>query len=396
MHSFPHRLVVLILGVLACIGPFSIDTYLPAFAEISQEFKTSPEMVQQTLGVYSFAYAFMTLFYGTLSDSFGRKRIVLIALSLYFLASFICFIAPSIEWLIFGRLLQGFSAGAGSVVGQAIVTDCYKGAQAQRVMSYIVMVFSISPALAPLLGGYLLIYSGWRTIFVFLGVLALCIGLLTYFHLPETLATNQRQPFLIRSLLRNYWIICQRQYFLPLTIAFSMLYIALGFLVGAAPDFIMNTMHLPATDFYWLFIPIMLGLIGGSYTVARFAGFMSSSKMLKMGFFIILLSGLVNVVYTYLAVPKMPYVVIPIAFFALGFSILSPNLTIHLLSLQTQSVGMAASILGFMQMLFFSIASGVLTPLIFGSAFKLSSVLFLSSIISGFSWWMITSRLKPS
>ncbi len=151
-----HRLLVVILAALSMLGALSIDSYLPALPTIAHEFSATLPAVQQTLTVYLFAFDFMTLFYGTLSDSFGRRPVILGSLFLYVASSLGAAWSPTLGWLFFFRLVQGISAGAGGVVGRAMVGDMMSGAEAQRTMSYISLVFGLAPALAPILGGWLL------------------------------------------------------------------------------------------------------------------------------------------------------------------------------------------------------------------------------------------------
>ena len=153
LPAFP--VMVLMLGLLSCVAPATIDAYLPAFGALGREFGVPQDTVQLTLGVYMFCYAAMLLLHGTLSDSLGRRRVVLTALVCYVAGALLAAAAPDFGWLLAARALQGLSAGAGIVVGQAIVRDCYEGAVARRAMSYLILVFNLSPALAPIVGGYL-------------------------------------------------------------------------------------------------------------------------------------------------------------------------------------------------------------------------------------------------
>src|SRR5271170_1847587 len=157
-----HRVLIFILASLSMLGALSIDAYLPALPSLAVYFSVSLPAAQQTLSIYLFAFAFMTLFYGTLSDSFGRRPIILISLGFYFVASLGAACSPTLGWLLFFRLLQGLSAGGGWVVGRAVIGDLFSGAEAQRIMSYVSLVFGLAPALAPILGGWVLAAWGWR------------------------------------------------------------------------------------------------------------------------------------------------------------------------------------------------------------------------------------------
>ena len=143
----------ILLAMLAMLGPFSIDTYIPAFAAIGHSLQASPIQMQQTLSAYLFGFAFMNLFHGALSDSFGRRPVILSGLAVFIAASTGCALAQNVGQLILFRALQGLSTGAGIVVSRAVVRDVFALAEAQRVMSQITIFFGVAPAVAPIAGG---------------------------------------------------------------------------------------------------------------------------------------------------------------------------------------------------------------------------------------------------
>jgi DHA1 family bicyclomycin/chloramphenicol resistance-like MFS transporter len=157
-----------LLAALAMLGPFSIDTYLPAFPNIQSSLAATSLEVQQTLTAYMLSFAFMTLWHGALSDAFGRRNVILAALAIFAVASFGCASVHSIHYLWGFRILQGVSAGAGMVVGRAMIRDLYAGAPAERLLSMVTMIFSIAPAIAPILGGWIVGFMSWRAIFLLL------------------------------------------------------------------------------------------------------------------------------------------------------------------------------------------------------------------------------------
>src|SRR5690606_17843027 len=161
----------------------------------------------QSLTAYMFAFGFMTLWHGALSDAFGRRNIVLAALFVFAVASLGCAAAHRIEYLWAFRVLQGVSAGAGVVVGRAIIRDVYEGAAAARLLSLVTMIFAIAPALAPIFGGWIVKLSDWRTIFLFLFAFSVLMLWQCFRRLPETLPAPQRVPFSPRGLARSYWMV---------------------------------------------------------------------------------------------------------------------------------------------------------------------------------------------
>ena len=164
----PRWTLALLLAGLGMLGPFSIDTYLPAFDGIARTLAATPLEMQQTLSAYLFGFAAMNLFHGALADSFGRRPVVLSGLVLFTVASVGCALAPSIGALVWWRALQGMSAGAGMIVSRAIIRDMYPPADAQRVMSQVTIYFGVAPAVAPMIGGFLFVHADWHSIFWFL------------------------------------------------------------------------------------------------------------------------------------------------------------------------------------------------------------------------------------
>lgn len=176
--------LAIMLAALSMLGPFSIDTYLPAFPNIQASLNASALEVQQTLTAYLFSFAVMILWHGALSDAFGRRNIILVSLAVFAVATLACAAVHSIEYLWVFRMLQGISAGAGVVIGRAIIRDLYAGSAAERLLSLVTMIFSIAPAIAPILGGWIVKHSDWRTIFLALFAYAVLLLIYCYKRLP--------------------------------------------------------------------------------------------------------------------------------------------------------------------------------------------------------------------
>ena len=215
----PRWALAVLLAVLGMLGPFSIDTYLPAFSGIARSLDATPVQMQQTLSAYLFGFAFMSLFHGALSDSVGRRPVVLWGLAAFTLASLGCALSQSIGQLVFFRAMQGLSTGAGIVVARAVVRDMFAPSEAQRVMSQITIFFGIAPAIAPMIGGSLYVYLGWHSIFWFLTAVGVALWVANYRLLPETLHLAHRQPLRVSNLLQGYWQLGLDPRFLLLALA---------------------------------------------------------------------------------------------------------------------------------------------------------------------------------
>ena len=186
MHSTVA--ITLLFALCTMIGPLGIDTYLPSFHSIAKEFDVGPTAVQQTLSVYVLAMACTMLFYGTLSDAFGRRKVLMVSAMGYCVTSLVSAFVPSIEALVLMRFLQGLCGGSGMVIVRAMVQDKYQGAEAQRMMALVMMVFGLAPAMAPVFGGWLQTHGGWRATFYFLSFFGAALAWLIWHPLAANVS----------------------------------------------------------------------------------------------------------------------------------------------------------------------------------------------------------------
>jgi len=387
------RILTLMLAGLAMLGPFAIDTYLPAFDKIADDLGVDSVLMQHTLSVYLVSFAFMSLFWGTLSDTFGRRPVIIAALLLFLIGSVGSALAPSYGWLLFFRGLQGVSAGAGRIVGQALARDRYHGAEAQRLFANIAMVFSLAPAIAPIMGGYLSTYVGWRSIFVTLSLLTVLLIAASWRFLPETLPPKARQSMRLRTILRNYFHVVRNARFLFAIAAIGLAFSGFGLYIASAARFIMDILLLPETAFGWLFVPFIGGSVCGSMLSSRLAGRVDAGKLILAGQGIMGLGALSNVVYNFFFVPAVPWAVVPIAVYGLGMSMAIPGMTVVALSVFPSLRGMASSVQGTMQMLVFAVVAGFVAPLLFDSALLLAAGTVGSAVLCA-TCWTISGRLE--
>ncbi|MBK7546442.1 MAG: multidrug effflux MFS transporter [Rhodoferax sp.] len=384
-------LLIVILAILSMMGALGIDTYLPSFPSIASTFAVSPVVVQQTLSVFVLSMAAMMLFYGTLSDSFGRRPVLLVSLALFAITSFACALATSAGMLIFLRALQGLSAGAGSVVGRAVVQDHFKGHDAHRATAIMTMVFGLAPVIAPVIGGWLETTLGWRSVFVFLGGIAVLVFIACYRLLPETLPRERRTPFALRPIAANYLLCVKHSRFALMSLSIALMFSGIPLYIGSASAFVMGILHQPETAFAWLFTPMVGGLILGSGLASRFARRVAPARMMLMGFVIALSGVAMGVIYTSMYVARVPYAVMPIMVYTFGLALVSPGMMVRTLDLFPQMSGLAASMQGFIQMLLFSIVAGLVSPMLFDSALKLS-LGHAAGVAAGAALWAFANR----
>src|SRR6186713_2548291 len=298
------------------LGPFSIDTYLPAFTGIAAAIGATPVEMQQTLSAYLFGFAIMNLFHGALSDSFGRRPVVLAGLVVFTLASVGCALSQHIGALVFFRALQGMSAGAGIVVSRAVIRDMYPPAQAQQVMSQVTIYFGVAPAIAPIIGGWLFVHLGWHSIFWFLTGVGVLLWTANFRLLPETLHVTQRQAFNARNLLRGYWQLGSSPRFLLLALASGIPFNGMFLYVLSTPVFLGEILGLGPDEFFWFFVVSIAGVMSGAFLSGRMAGRVKATHQIRYGFIVMAGVGVINLVLNLLFVPSAWWAIVPIGLYA--------------------------------------------------------------------------------
>jgi DHA1 family bicyclomycin/chloramphenicol resistance-like MFS transporter len=389
-----HRFLIVILAALSMLGALSIDAYLPALPTIAHGYGTSLAAVQQTLTIYLFAFAFMTLFYGTLSDSFGRRPVILVSLVCYFTSSLGSACAPTLGWLFFFRLLQGLSAGAGGVVGRAMVGDLFSGMEAQRIMSYISLVFGLAPALAPILGGWVLAGWGWRAIFCGIALFTFILLIACVLALPESLVPAKRHAFHFRVIVGHYLEVGSHMSFLLRSVGIALSFTGIMIYVASAPVYILTILHLSVKQFAWLFVTFIAGMTIGSFASGHLSHKLKPSLIIGAGYGLMIASALGSLVYTALFTCKIPWAVIPHFFYGFGVSLATPAMTVLTLEMFPKIKGMPSSLQSFIFMIIFSLISGLFAPFLFVSAFRLALGTALGVTLSLLLWWL-GSRSQP-
>ncbi|MDA8521800.1 multidrug effflux MFS transporter [Acidovorax sp. NCPPB 4044] len=388
----PRWALAVLLAVLGMLGPFSIDTYIPAFAGIASALGATPVQMQQTLSAYLFGFAFMTLFHGALSDSIGRRPVVLWGIAVFTIASAGCALAQSIGQLVFFRALQGLSAGAGIVVSRAVIRDMFPPAQAQQVMSQVTIYFGVAPAVAPIVGGWLFVHAGWHSVFWFLTTVGAILWIANYRLLPETLHAQYRQPFNARHLLQGYWELGSSPRFLLLALASGVPFNGMFLYVLSAPAFLGDHLHLAPTQFFWFFIFTISGIMGGAWVSGRLAGRIAPKRQIRHGFVIMFVMSVVNVAANSLFTAHVSWALAPIAIFAFGWALMVPVVTLLVLDLHPERRGMASSLQAFVGSTANGIVAGIVAPLVMHSTLLLACASLAMMSVGTLSWIYLHHR----
>ena len=384
----PLRRLALLLGGLAMFGPFSIDTIFPAFQQMGADLSADKVAMQQTISVYLLGYAAMSLFHGPISDAIGRRRVLLAGIVVFSLASVGGALANDMTTMLLFRAIQGLSAGVGLIVGRAVIRDVLEGDDAQRLMSQVSMVFGIAPAIAPVIGGWILGFGEWHLIFWFLALFGVALFAVTFFGLPETHPPAERSPFSPRTLVSGYGTMLRNRSFRLLAIAGALNFGALFLYIASAPAFVMDILGLGEQGFGWFFAPTIGGMMLGAFLSGKAAGRIPGRRLVTMGFACCGIAAVYNIGYNAIVdTQSLPWAVLPTALCAFGIALVFPILTLALLDMYPHHRGGASSMQAFIGLLSNAVISGLLSPMVSADPLKLA----IASACFTFVAWLLWS-----
>lgn len=374
------------------LGPFTINTVFPAFTQIGDEFGASDLTLQQLISVYLASFAVMSVFHGPLSDALGRKTVMLTGLVIYILAMFGAALAGGMGMLIALRVLQGVSAGAATIVSRVVIRDLFAGAEAQRLMARVMMIFAIAPVLAPMLGGWLLLLGDWRWVFTGVGLYGVLVLVLTAL-MPESLPKEARIPLRLGSVLGSLWEVGRSPTLVRIALATAFGFAAHFVFVAAAPIIVVRLLGLGEQDFWVLFGPLILGMMAGSLVVGRAADAMDRTRLITLGYLGTLVTSVLNLVLV-LAFPDpsgsldatlIPVLVGPMLM-SFTASLFFAPMQLEILDLFPRQRGAAASLGTFFTLVMNALLSGVIAPLITGSL-TVVAIAALAYVVVGSLLW---------
>lgn len=397
-HLWPGRrwTLAMLLAALSTIGPFSIDAYLPAFDGIQRAMDASPVEMQQTLSAYLVGFAVMNLFHGALADSLGRRPVVLMGMVLFAISSAGCALSPNVGTLVFFRVVQGMSAGAGMVVARAIIRDMFPPHEAQRMMSQVTLFFGVAPAVAPIIGGWVYVHLGWSAVFwVLVGLGVLLAGVMAW-RLPETLNPAQRQPFSAGHLMRGYAQLGLSPRFLALCLAAGVPFNGMFLYVLSAPVFLGVHMKLAPTQFFWLFLVTIGGIMGGAWLSGRLAGRITPQQQVRYGFCIMLVIACVNLLFN-CTLTLSPFWALPLlGLLALGWALMVPVVTLLVLEEAPERRGMASSLQACIASIANAVVAGVVSPLVMHSLVAMAVASLVLTLVGLVAWAWVAGRLSKA
>ena len=378
----PFARTAITLGLLAAVGPFAIDSYLPALPAISADLQASASATKMTLTAFFAAFGLSQLVYGPVCDSLGRKPPLYFGLGLFVVGTLGCALAPSIAWLMGWRFIQGVGAASVMVIPRAIIRDLYTGVEATRMMSQIMLVISISPILAPTFGGWLILAFGWRAIFLFSIIVALASMTLTRVALPETLPPERRVAGDVATIFTNCRTLVGHRRFLGLTFigAFGMASF-FAFLSGSSFIYIKHFGLSPA-QYGMAFGFNAIGFFAASQLSAPMSARFGAEQAIMMAVSGYLAGALLLFCVTLAGEPNLSVLMVLLALCFACLGLVLPLTMVLALDDQGPIAGMASALGGTLQML-----TGALVILIAslapeGSILSMTSVILVCALLA--------------
>jgi DHA1 family bicyclomycin/chloramphenicol resistance-like MFS transporter len=353
-----NNLIILILGALSTITPFTIDMYLPAFSQIASDFGTTPARISLSVTSYFIGVALGQMIYGPLLDRYGRKRPLYVGLTLYMIASLGCMQSQSIEALVVLRFIQALGGCVAWVAALAMVRDFFPVEQSAKIFSLLILVIGLSPLLAPTIGGFITTGLGWQWVFLFLAILTFVILIVAALFLPEGHAPDPGVSLKPGPMMQTFWSVLRHPQFFTYSLAGAFSFSSLFIYVAGSPVIFMEIFHVSPQVYGGIFAILSVGFIGGSQLNIYINRFYKSEQIFGVALIVLVTT---SVVFLFGALNNWYGLVETIILFFVALTCLgltNPNATALSLAPFTKNVGSASALLGFLQIGIAGLASG--------------------------------------
>jgi len=377
----PTTRVTLILGALTAFPPLSIDIYLPSLPTLVRAFGTTDATVQLTLPAFFLGLALGQLFYGPLSDRYGRRPPLLIGIALYTLASAACAAAPSVEALLVGRFVQALGGSAGMTIAMAVVRDRFDPREGARTLSLLMLVMGVAPILAPLVGGWILVLFGWQAIFWVLALFGLLCFLAVLLALPESRPADAVRPGSVGAALANYGALIADRRFLGFALAGGFTISGMFAYITGSPTLFIDGFGVPAEDYGWLFGANAAGIVGVSQLNRRLLLTHPGARLLRAAVAANAAAG-VALLVAGLAGAGLAVLVVPLFVAVATVGAVLPNSTSGALAAYPERAGAASALIGSCQLVLGAIASSLIGAFGTGTAVPMAAVIAGCGVIA--------------
>jgi DHA1 family bicyclomycin/chloramphenicol resistance-like MFS transporter len=392
MKSYKYAVV---LGLLSAVGPFAIDMYLPALPAISADLGASTAATQMTLMVFFVTFGIAQIAYGPISDTVGRRKPLFFGLAVFAAGGVGCALSPSIEWLIFFRFVQGIGAAACAITPRAIIRDLHTGIEAAKLMSTVMLVFSVAPILAPLIGSTVIIPFGWRAVFVAITLVAILGIVLVAFALPETLAPDKRSRFSFATAGRSFATLFRDPRFLGLTFIGGLGLSSFFAFIANASFIYIDHYGMSPMQFSIAFSVNAVGFIGASQFAALLAGRHGFNRVILTAVSAYAVIALLLLAVTAAGFDSLAVLMVGLflAFSCLGLVI--PSSMVLALEEHGPIAGVASALGGTLQFLTGAVMITVASLLFDGTSLPMVAIIAACSL-GAFILAMLTLRRRPA
>ena len=350
-------MLLMLLSCFVALGPLSTDMYLPAFPAIAEAFASDSAATQLTLSSYLAGFCLFHLICGPLSDRYGRKPILLLGMLIFLLTSIACALASSMEQLVVWRFMQGVGACSGATVARAMVRDMYGPLKAVKAFANMAAIMALAPVIAPIIGGWMLGFLPWPSIFWFLAIYSVYCMVMLLWRVPESLP--QKQSILFSAVFRNYCqLLTDRRYLLSVMSA-SFLFAGTFAFVSSSSFILIEFMKVPVDQFGYWFMFIVGGYIVGSVFVGRYGQRIKDQQLIMCGLLLAVAAGLVMTLLCYWQVYYPLAIVLPLALYTAAMGTVLPQAMATAMAAFSHIAGTASALMGFLQMGVASLATVV-------------------------------------
>lgn len=374
--------LILILGSLTALGPFSIDMYLPGFPAIAKDLNTTVASISLSLSSYFIGISAGQLLYGPLLDRFGRKKPLYIGLGVYILASLGCAWATTLDALIWLRFIQAIGSCAATVASVAMVRDLFPVKDSPKVFALLMLVVGLSPMLAPTVGGYVTAYFGWHTVFIVLAVMGFLFLLASKFGLPDTHKPDPSISLKPKPIIRNFIMVLREPQFYTYAFTGAVAFSGLFTYVAASPMIFMDIYNVDEKVYGWIFAFLSIGMIGGSQLNSLLLKKYKSEQIIFATLVSQVVITIVFLICSWYNLLGLYGTIALIFFFLLCIGLANPNNAGLSLAPFARNAGSASALMGAAQLGMGAIASFVVGIFTAKSVIPMVMIMAVSSIIA--------------